>query len=72
MALVSTITQSATDAMYKIIHRDYFITKDQKVNKVLKQVDGEYFIKLRKEIIKEINNNLKSMMITKAQSWAVN
>ena len=67
MALVSTITQSISDGMYKVIPRDYFITKNQKTNKMSKESDGEYFINLRKDIIIGINDNLKSMMIMKAQ-----
>ena len=68
MALVSTITQSTTlDESYKEIPRDYFITKDQKINKQSKLDGGEYFVKLRKSIITEINDSLKSMMIIKGQ-----
>ena len=67
IALVSTITQSTTDASYKEILRDYSITRDQKLNKMSKEVDGESFVKLRKDIMKEISDNLKTMMIMKAQ-----
>ena len=67
MALVSTITQSTTDASYKEIPRDYFITRDQKINKISKERDGQSFVIMRKEILKEISDNLKTMMIMKAQ-----
>ena len=46
MALVPTITQSTSDGMYKVIPRDYFITQNQKINKMSKESDGEYFLNL--------------------------
>ena len=69
LAMVSTITQStsAPEDAYKEIPRDYFICKDQKINQKSKKYGGEEFAKLRSAIIKSINEQLKSMMIIKAQ-----
>ena len=69
MAMVSTITQSTTasENNFKEIPRDYFICKDQKINKQSKLDGGEEFSNLRTAIIKSINDKLKSMMILQAQ-----
>ena len=41
MALVSTITQSTSDSLYKEIPRDYFVTRGQKINKKYMLEGGE-------------------------------
>ena len=51
MTLVSTITQSTTiDGTYKEIPRDYFVTKEQKINQQAKLDRGEQFVKLRESL----------------------
>ena len=67
MALVSTITQSTSDSLYKEIPRDYFVTRGQKINKKYALEGGEEYMILKSEILKEINDNLKTMMILKSQ-----
>ena len=67
MAQVSTITASTEEDTYKEIPRDYFITKNQKVNHKCRLDGGDDYIKLKKAIIQEINDNIKSMMIIQSQ-----
>ena len=64
LALVLTIAKNMTiDESYKDTPRDYFVTKEQKINQQAKLDGGEQFAKLRKSIYKETNDNLKSIMI---------
>ena len=67
--MVSIIMQTTnqSEGKYREITRDNFIGKDQKINKKSKEDGGEDFIKLRTAILKSINDELKSMMILKAQ-----
>ena len=52
MAMVSTITQSTHKDVYKEIPRDYFVTKNQKVNHKYR-IDGEEgYAKLKKQLSK--------------------
>ena len=68
MAMISTITQSTTlDESYKDITRDYFIMKEQKIEKKSKLDGGEEFLQLRKDTFKGINDQLKLMMIINGQ-----
>ena len=66
-ALVSTITQSTAEEDSRIIPRDYFIQANQKINKASLESDGETYKNLRRDIVKQINDKLKSMMLMKAQ-----
>ena len=61
--MVSTITQSTYEDLYKEIPRDYFITKNQKFNHKYRIDGGEAYTKLKNTVIKEINDVIKSMMI---------
>ena len=47
MAMVSTITQSTHRDLYNEIPRDYFITKNQKVNHKHRIDGGEVYQKLK-------------------------
>ena len=67
MALVSTITQSTSDSSYKEIPRDYFVTRGQKTNKKYMLEGEEEYRILKSEILKEINDNMKTMMILKSK-----
>ena len=68
IAMLLTITQSTIlDESYKEILREYFVTKEQKINQQAKLDGGEQLVKLRKSIYKEINDNLKSVMIIKGR-----
>ena len=59
--------QSTIDDNYREMPRDYFITKDQKQNMASKLDGGNELPKVRSEITKSISDNLKAMMIIKAQ-----
>ena len=66
ISLVSTITQSTSASSQQEIPRNYFITKDQKVNQKYKSEGGDAYKTLKASIVKYINNTLKSMMIIKS------
>ena len=67
MAMVITITHSTTEDHYKEIPRDFFITKNQKINHKYRIDGGEEYIKLKKAVIREINNAIKYMMVIQSQ-----
>ena len=67
MAMVSTITQSTREDLYLEIPRDYFITKNQKINHKYRIEGGEEYNKLKKGVTREINDAIKSMMIIQSQ-----
>ena len=68
LANVSTITHSTEeDESFREIPRDYFICKDQKINKKSRDEGGKDFTVLRSKILDVINEKLKCMMILKAQ-----
>ena len=48
MAMVSTITQSTREDLYLEIPRDYFITKNQKINHKYRIDGGEDYKKIKK------------------------
>ena len=63
---LTTITNSVSEITSKIIDKEYFITKHQRVNLVRKEEDPEWAI-LEKNIMSFIESNLKTKMIMKAQ-----
>ena len=65
--VISTITQSESDEDYRVIPRDYFITKDQKVNVNLQEKDADDWENLKQKVNNQIDSDLKTMMILKAQ-----
>ena len=69
--LISTITASTSEESFRIISREHFITKDQEVNNDQHQKDGKEWNNLRKKIRKEIDSNLKTMMILRAQELGI-
>ena len=62
--LISTIT---LDENYELISKEYFITKDQKLNTELQGKYGEKWYDLKRKVNKQIDNTLKLMMILKSQ-----
>ena len=65
--VISTITQSTSDEDYSEIPKDYFVTKNQKVNKKYQQEGGEAYKDLKMDLLSAINSFLKSMMIIQSQ-----
>ena len=63
-SIVSTITETAG---YTHIEKDYFISYDQNINTEIKKRDGDIWIELRKAVQKEIDSDIKSMMILRSQ-----
>lgn len=63
---LTTITNSVSEITSKIIDKEYFITKHQRVNLVRKEEDPEW-AQLEKNIMSFIESNLKTKMIMKAQ-----
>ena len=65
--MISTITQSTHENLYKEVPRYYFITKNQKVDHKYRIDGGEAYMKLKNTVIKEINDVIKLMMIIQSQ-----
>ena len=63
---LTTITNSVSENTTKLIDKEYFITKHQRVNLVRKEEDPEW-TQLEKNIMSCIESNLKTKMIMKAQ-----
>ena len=63
---LTTITNSVSENTTKLIDKEYFITKQQRVNLVRKEEDPEW-TQLEKNIMLCIESNLKTKMIMKAQ-----
>jgi len=66
-SLISTITASKDKSQYTSIEKDYFIKTDQCQNTDAKKRDGDIWKTLRKAVIKEIDADLKAMMILRSQ-----
>lgn len=66
--IVSTITEGGHDTShFTKIERDYFIRSDQSHNQDTKRRDGDIWKTLRKAVSKEIDGDLKAMMILRSQ-----
>ena len=63
---LTTITNNVSENTTKLIDKEYFITKQQRVNLVRKEEDPEW-TQLEKNIMLCIESNLKTKMIIKAQ-----
>ena len=63
---LTTITNSVSENPTKLIDKEYFITKHQRVNLVRNEEDPEW-TQLEKNIMSCIDNKLKTRMIMKAQ-----
>ena len=62
----TTITESFTDKSVKLIPKDYFITKGQRVNSEMKKLDPEWE-DLKAKVNEMINSELKEEMVVEAQ-----
>lgn len=65
--LILSIIESSNDGRNVQTAKEYFVTSQQQQNKAMKQRDGDVWILLRKTVIKEIDNNLKTVMVLRAQ-----
>ena len=61
--LISAIIKSEGKSNFKSIAKNYFITSHQHHNWVIKERDGHFWKELRKQVTKEIDNDLKMMMM---------
>ena len=66
-SVVSTITESKDRSDFTAIEKEYFIKSDQHHNTAMKNRDGDIWITLRKAVLKEIDADLKAMMILRSQ-----
>ena len=66
-SVISTITESKDKSAFTSIEKEYFIKSDQHHNKFMKDRDGDIWITLRKAVLKEIDADLKAMMILRSQ-----
>ena len=62
----TTITDSVKDKAVKYITKDYFVTKGQRVNTVMKDLDADWE-DLKTKVKKTINSALKEEMVVEAQ-----
>ena len=64
---ISTITETKDKSNYTSIEKNYFVTSEQHINTDMKTQDGDIWITLRKAVLKEIDGDLKAMMILRSQ-----
>ena len=62
----TTITDSAKGKDVKLIAKDYFVTKGQRVNKVMKNLDSDWE-DLKSKVQQTIDSALKEEMVVEAQ-----
>ena len=62
----TTITDSVKDKAVKLKTKDYFVTKGQRVNTVMKDLDADWE-DLKTKVKKTINSALKEEMVVDAQ-----
>jgi len=65
--IVSTITETKDRSNFTSIPKDYFIKSDQHHNTESKDRDGDIWKTLKKAVAKEIDADLKAMMILRSQ-----
>ena len=66
---LSTITENRDKSHFTTITKDYFVTRDQHINTVAKNRNGDIWVELRKAVVKTIDQDLKVMMILCSRSW---
>ena len=66
----TTITDSVKGKDVKLIVKDYFITKGQRVNKEMKDIDSDWE-HLKSQVQKRIDSSLKEEMVLEAQRLAL-